>query len=28
MAYPVRIRILDLLAQEEACVCHLTAIPG
>ncbi len=24
LAHPVRLRILDILAQEEACVCHLT----
>jgi DNA-binding transcriptional ArsR family regulator len=28
LAHPVRLRILDLLAQEEACVCHLTAALG
>jgi len=27
LAHPVRLRILDILAQEdEACVCHLTAV--
>ncbi|HFD39262.1 MAG TPA: transcriptional regulator [Anaerolineae bacterium] len=26
MAHPVRLRILDILSQQEACVCHLTAI--
>jgi ArsR family transcriptional regulator, lead/cadmium/zinc/bismuth-responsive transcriptional repressor len=26
LAHPVRLRILDVLAREEACVCHLTAI--
>lgn len=26
MAHPTRLRILDILAREEACVCHLTAI--
>ncbi|MGD2205140.1 MAG: metalloregulator ArsR/SmtB family transcription factor [Anaerolineae bacterium] len=26
LAHPVRLRILDILAQQEACVCHLTAI--
>ncbi len=24
LAHPIRLRILDILAQEEACVCHLT----
>jgi len=24
LAHPVRLRILDLLARDEACVCHLT----
>ncbi|MFZ5918954.1 MAG: ArsR/SmtB family transcription factor [Chloroflexota bacterium] len=28
LAHPVRLRILDILAQQEACVCHLTAILG
>jgi ArsR family transcriptional regulator len=28
LAHPVRLRILDLLAEQEACVCHLTAILG
>jgi len=26
LAHPVRLRILDILARQEACVCHLTAI--
>lgn len=26
LAHPVRLRILEILAREEACVCHLTAI--
>jgi DNA-binding transcriptional ArsR family regulator len=26
MAHPVRLRILDILSQGEACVCHLTAV--
>ncbi len=26
LAHPVRLRILDILAQQESCVCHLTAI--
>lgn len=26
LSHPVRLRILDILAQEEACVCHLTAV--
>ena len=26
LAHPVRLRILDLLAHQEACVCHLTTI--
>ncbi len=25
LAHPVRLRILDILARDEACVCHLTA---
>ena len=25
LAHPVRLRILDILAGQEACVCHLTA---
>jgi ArsR family transcriptional regulator len=25
LAHPVRLHILDILAQQEACVCHLTA---
>lgn len=28
LAHPVRLRILDILADQEACVCHLTAILG
>jgi ArsR family transcriptional regulator len=28
LAHPVRLRILDILARKEACVCHLTAILG
>jgi DNA-binding transcriptional ArsR family regulator len=28
LAHPVRLRILDLLARREACVCHLTAVLG
>ena len=28
MAHPVRLRILDILAQREACVCHLMAVLG
>lgn len=28
LAHPVRLRILDLLARQEACVCHLTAVLG
>ncbi|MDY7040697.1 MAG: metalloregulator ArsR/SmtB family transcription factor [Chloroflexota bacterium] len=28
LAHPVRLRILDLLSQEEACVCHLTTALG
>lgn len=28
LSHPVRLRILDILAQQEACVCHLTAILG
>ena len=26
MAHPVRLRILDILSRQEACVCHLTTI--
>jgi DNA-binding transcriptional ArsR family regulator len=26
LAHPVRLRILEILAHEEACVCHLTAV--
>jgi DNA-binding transcriptional ArsR family regulator len=26
LAHPVRLRILDVLSRQEACVCHLTAI--
>lgn len=26
LAHPARLRILDVLSQGEACVCHLTAI--
>jgi ArsR family transcriptional regulator len=26
LSHPVRLRILDILARQEACVCHLTAI--
>jgi len=28
LAHPARLHILDLLAQGEACVCHLTAVLG
>ena len=28
LAHPVRLRILDILARQESCVCHLTAILG
>ena len=28
IAHPVRLRILDILCQEEECVCHLTAVLG
>jgi len=28
LSHPVRLRILDILSHEEACVCHLTAILG
>jgi ArsR family transcriptional regulator len=28
LAHPVRLRILDVLAKQEACVCHLTALLG
>ena len=26
LGHPVRLRILDILAHQESCVCHLTAI--
>jgi ArsR family transcriptional regulator len=26
LAHPVRLQILDILARQEACVCHLTAV--
>jgi ArsR family transcriptional regulator len=26
LAHPIRLRILDILAEGEACVCHLTAV--
>ena len=26
LAHPVRLRILDILTHDEACVCHLTAV--
>ena len=28
LSHPVRLRILEILARQEACVCHLTAILG
>jgi len=28
LSHPVRLRLLDVLARQEACVCHLTAILG
>lgn len=28
LSHPVRLRILDILARQEACVCHLTAVVG
>ena len=28
LSHPVRLRILDTLARQEACVCHLTALLG
>lgn len=28
LAHPIRLRILDILARQEACVCHLTAVLG
>ncbi|HNS49991.1 MAG TPA: metalloregulator ArsR/SmtB family transcription factor [Anaerolineae bacterium] len=28
LSHPVRLRILDVLARQEACVCHLTAVLG
>ena len=28
LSNPVRLRILEILARQEACVCHLTAILG
>lgn len=26
LSHPVRLRILDILARQEACVCHLTTV--
>jgi ArsR family transcriptional regulator len=28
LSHPVRLRILDILSNQEACVCHLTAVLG
>jgi ArsR family transcriptional regulator len=28
LSHPVRLRILDILSHQEACVCHLTAVLG
>lgn len=28
LAHPARLRILDILARQEACVCHLTTLLG
>ena len=28
LSHPVRLRILDILARQEACVCHLTTVLG
>ena len=28
LSHPARLRILDILARQEACVCHLTALLG
>ncbi len=28
LAHPTRLHILDILARQEACVCHLTAVVG
>ena len=28
LSHPVRLRILDILSYQEACVCHLTAVLG
>jgi DNA-binding transcriptional ArsR family regulator len=28
LSHPVRLRILGILARQEACVCHLTAVLG
>ncbi len=28
LSHPVRLRILDILSRQEACVCHLTTILG
>ncbi len=28
LAHPVRLRILEILGRQEACVCHLTAVLG
>jgi len=28
MAHPTRLRILEIISEEESCVCHITAILG
>ena len=28
LSHPVRLRIMDILARQESCVCHLTALLG
>jgi DNA-binding transcriptional ArsR family regulator len=28
LSHPVRLRILDILSRQEACVCHLTVVLG
>ena len=28
LSHPIRLRILDILSRQEACVCHLTCILG
>jgi DNA-binding transcriptional ArsR family regulator len=28
LSHPIRLRIMDILARQESCVCHLTALLG